>query len=78
VQAALTSHKADSALHAGDAPSAVLRLFKQGLEPFPVSSSSSSTVVGIMAQRLVRRICPNCIDEFVLTDRTAQATGLIT
>ncbi|MDR1314337.1 MAG: GspE/PulE family protein [Deltaproteobacteria bacterium] len=74
VQAALTGHLVVSTLHTNDAPSAVVRLVELGLEPFLVSS----TVVGIMAQRLVRRICPNCIDEFVLTARMALDLGFIT
>ncbi|MDR2613409.1 MAG: GspE/PulE family protein [Deltaproteobacteria bacterium] len=74
VQAALTGHLVLSTLHTNDAPSAVIRLVELGLEPFLVSS----TVVGIMAQRLVRRICPNCIDEFVLTARMALDLGFIT
>ncbi|MDR3154684.1 MAG: GspE/PulE family protein [Deltaproteobacteria bacterium] len=74
VQAALTGHLVVSTLHTNDAPSAVVRLVELGLEPFLVSS----TVVGIMAQRLVRRICPNCIDEFVLTARMALELGFIT
>ncbi|MDR2340265.1 MAG: GspE/PulE family protein [Deltaproteobacteria bacterium] len=74
VQAALTGHLVLSTLHTNDAPSAIVRLVELGLEPFLVSS----TVVGIMAQRLVRRICPNCIDEFVLTAKTALDLGFIT
>ncbi|MDR2353351.1 MAG: GspE/PulE family protein [Deltaproteobacteria bacterium] len=74
VQAALTGHLVLSTLHTNDAPSAIIRLIELGLEPFLVSS----TVVGIMAQRLVRRICPNCIDEFVLTARMALDLGFIT
>ncbi|MDR1164356.1 MAG: GspE/PulE family protein [Deltaproteobacteria bacterium] len=74
VQAALTGHLVLSTLHTNDAPSAVVRLIELGLEPFLVAS----TVVGIMAQRLVRRICPNCVDEFVLTGRMALDLGFIT
>ncbi|MDR1037228.1 MAG: GspE/PulE family protein [Deltaproteobacteria bacterium] len=74
VQAALTGHLVVSTLHTNDAPSAVVRLVELGLEPFLVSS----TVVGIMAQRLVRRICPNCINEFVLTAKMALDLGFIT
>jgi general secretion pathway protein E len=74
VQAALTGHLVLSTLHTNDAPSAVTRLVELGLEPFLVSS----TVIGIMAQRLVRRICPHCMDEFVLTAKTALDLGFIT
>ncbi len=56
VQAALTGHIVLSTLHTNDAPSSVLRLIDMGIEPFLISSS----VVGIIAQRLVRTICPKC------------------
>ncbi len=56
VNAALTGHLVLSTLHTNDAPSAVTRLADIGVKPFLVSSS----VRGIMAQRLVRTICPHC------------------
>ncbi len=56
VQSALTGHLVFSTLHTNDAPSAVTRLLDMGLEPFLVGS----TVEGLMAQRLVRRICKRC------------------
>jgi type II secretory ATPase GspE/PulE/Tfp pilus assembly ATPase PilB-like protein len=56
VQAALTGHLVLSTLHTNDAPSAVTRLIDMGIPPFLVAS----TVQGILAQRLVRRICPSC------------------
>lgn len=56
VQAALTGHLVLSTLHTNDAPSAVTRLLDMGVEDFLVSA----TVEGIVAQRLVRRICPEC------------------
>ncbi|GAB4113508.1 MAG: hypothetical protein Kow00103_05620 [Candidatus Caldatribacteriota bacterium] len=56
VQAALTGHLVLSTLHTNDAPSSVIRLIDMGIEPFLISSS----VIGIIAQRLVRRICPQC------------------
>ncbi|MBI3330476.1 MAG: type II/IV secretion system protein [Candidatus Omnitrophica bacterium] len=56
VQAALTGHLVFSTLHTNDAPSAVTRLIDMGIAPFLVAS----TVQGILAQRLVRRICPAC------------------
>jgi general secretion pathway protein E len=74
VQAALTGHLVLSTLHTNDAPSAVTRLVELGLEPFLVAS----TVIGVMAQRLVRRICPYCSDEFVLTGKMALDLGFIT
>lgn len=56
VQASLTGHLVFSTLHTNDAPGAVTRLLDMGVEPFLVSSS----VEGVLAQRLVRRICPEC------------------
>lgn len=56
VQAALTGHLVLSTLHTNDAPSSVTRLINIGVEPFLISAS----VNAILAQRLVRRICPNC------------------
>jgi general secretion pathway protein E/type IV pilus assembly protein PilB len=55
-QAALTGHLVLSTLHTNDAASAPMRLIEMGVEPFLVSS----TLIGSMAQRLVRRICPKC------------------
>ncbi|MDR1049524.1 MAG: GspE/PulE family protein [Deltaproteobacteria bacterium] len=74
VQAALTGHLVLSTIHTNDAPSAVTRLVELGLEPFLVAS----TVIGIMAQRLVRRICPYCSDDFVMTKKMALDLGFIT
>ncbi|MDR2724734.1 MAG: GspE/PulE family protein [Candidatus Adiutrix sp.] len=71
IQAALTGHLVLSTLHTNDAPSALTRLFDLGLQPFLVSS----TVVGIMAQRLVRRICKYCAETFVLTSEAARDLG---
>ncbi len=59
IRAALTGHLVFSTLHTNDAPSAFTRLIDMGIEPFLVASS----VEGIMAQRLVRTICPHCKTE---------------
>jgi general secretion pathway protein E len=56
IQAALTGHLVFSTLHTNDSFSAITRLLDMGIEPFLVSSS----VIGIAAQRLVRRLCPSC------------------
>ena len=56
IQASLTGHLVFSALHTNDAASALTRLIDMGVEPFLISSS----VIGIMAQRLVRVICKEC------------------
>lgn len=60
VQAALTGHLVFSTLHTNDAPSAVTRLIDMGIEPFLISSS----LLGVMAQRLVRVICPKCKESY--------------
>ncbi|HZL36307.1 MAG TPA: ATPase, T2SS/T4P/T4SS family, partial [Tepidisphaeraceae bacterium] len=60
VQASLTGHLVFSTLHTNDAPSAIARLLDLGLEPFLVTA----TLEGIIAQRLVRRICKVCKTEF--------------
>jgi len=60
IQAALTGHLVFSTLHTNDACSANTRLLDMGMEPFLVASS----VEGIMAQRLVRTICPNCKEPY--------------
>ncbi len=56
IQASLTGHMVFSTLHTNDAPSAFTRMIDMGVEPFLVGS----TVEGVMAQRLVRTICPEC------------------
>jgi len=61
IQASLTGHMVFSTLHTNDAPSAFTRMIDMGVEPFLVSS----TVEGVMAQRLVRTICPECKITFI-------------
>src|SRR5215469_6831027 len=56
IQASLTGHLVFSTLHTNDAPSAITRLVDIGIQPFLVASS----VLAIMAQRLVRKVCPKC------------------
>ena len=60
MQATLTGHLVFSTLHTNDAAGATTRLLDMGVEPFLVSSS----VEGILAQRLVRRVCPDCAQPF--------------
>jgi general secretion pathway protein E len=60
IQSALTGHMVFSTLHTNDAAGALTRLVEMGIEPFLAASS----VVGIMAQRLVRQICPHCREEY--------------
>ncbi|MDO4683855.1 MAG: type II secretion system ATPase GspE [Lautropia sp.] len=63
VQASLTGHLVLATLHTNDSISAVTRLMDMGIEPFLLSSS----LIGIMAQRLVRKLCPNCREEDPVT-----------
>jgi len=60
IQAALTGHLVFSTLHTNDAPTGVTRLVDMGVEPYLVSA----TVQGILAQRLVRRVCDDCADRY--------------
>ena len=60
VQASLTGHLVFSTLHTNDAPSAITRMVQMNLEPYLISDS----LVGIVAQRLVRKICPYCKKEY--------------
>jgi general secretion pathway protein E len=59
IQSALTGHLVFSTLHTNDAASAVTRLLDLGIEPYLVSSS----LLAVMAQRLVRRVCPDCTEQ---------------
>ncbi len=56
VQAALTGHLIFSSIHAGDAVGTLLRLMDLGIEPYLISS----TLIGVVGQRMVRRLCPHC------------------
>ncbi len=69
VQAALTGHLVLSTLHTNDAAGAVTRLGEMGIEPFLVSSA----VRGILAQRLVRKICPDCREEYEADQEVPEA-----
>ncbi|MEY2445234.1 MAG: type pilus assembly protein PilB [Ilumatobacteraceae bacterium] len=60
VQSALTGHMVMSSLHATDATSALYRLIDMGIEPFLMASS----LVGVVGQRLVRKICPSCVTNY--------------
>jgi general secretion pathway protein E len=72
VQAALTGHLVFSTLHTNDASSAITRLLDLGLPAYLIAS----TVVGIMAQRLVRKICRQCERTYELLPEEAEAVGL--
>lgn len=71
VQAALTGHLVFSTLHTNDAISSVLRLEDLGLEPFLIAS----TMRGALAQRLVRRICPHCLERYRVSGESLARLG---
>ncbi len=71
VNASLTGHLVFSTLHTNDAPSAITRLMDIGVKPFLVASSTR----GIMAQRLVRKICASCKEEYQPTDLELRLLG---
>ncbi|MCL6629273.1 MAG: GspE/PulE family protein, partial [Armatimonadetes bacterium] len=60
IEAALTGHLVLATLHTNDAPGAVTRLIDMGIEPFLIASS----VIGVLAQRLLRLICPKCKEAY--------------
>jgi len=72
IKAALTGHLVLSTLHTNDAPSPFTRLIDMGIEPFNVASAVNL----IVAQRLVRRICPECKQEHTYTDEEMHAFGI--
>jgi type IV pilus assembly protein PilB len=72
IQASLTGHLVFSTLHTNDAPSAVTRLVDMGVQPFLVASS----IIAIMAQRLVRLVCPKCKGPDQPSEAEIQAAGL--
>jgi type IV pilus assembly protein PilB len=72
VKAALTGHQVLSTLHTNDAAGAITRLDDMGIEPFLISSS----VIMACAQRLVRRICSNCREEFVPEPEMFERLGM--
>lgn len=72
IQASLTGHLVISTIHTNDAASAVTRLLDIGIEPYLVSTS----IVCVIAQRLVRRICSGCCTEYAPTAERLQAIGL--
>ena len=72
IQSALTGHLVLSTLHTNDAPSAITRLVDMGIEPYLLSSC----IVGVLAQRLVRCICPECKSAYEPSDRELQSIGI--
>ncbi|MFO0724779.1 MAG: GspE/PulE family protein [Myxococcota bacterium] len=72
VQSALTGHLVFSTLHTNDTASSVARLIELGVEPFLLSS----VLAGILAQRLVRKVCTECAVEVVLNEEQIHALGI--
>jgi general secretion pathway protein E len=72
INASLTGHMVLSTLHTNDAAGACTRLFDMGVEPFLVASS----LLGVIAQRLIRKVCVNCREPHTLTDYEMQQMGL--
>lgn len=71
IKLANTGHLTFSTLHTNDAPSAVSRLFKMGVEPFLIANAVNL----VMAQRLIRRLCKECKEEFTPHPETAKGLG---
>ncbi|MGN1204297.1 MAG: GspE/PulE family protein [Lachnospiraceae bacterium] len=71
IRAAITGHLVLSTLHTNDAASSVVRLVDMGIEPYMIASS----LVGIVAQRLVRKVCPMCGEWGPMTDEEAAIAG---
>jgi type IV pilus assembly protein PilB len=72
IEAALTGHLVLTTLHCNDAPSAIARLSEMGVEPFMVSAS----LMGIVSQRLVRRVCPDCRQPYHPSEQELGRFGL--
>jgi len=72
VEAALTGHLVFTTLHTNDAPSSIMRLREMDIEPFLISSST----IGIIAQRLLRRICKECKEEYIPDDEILKFLGI--
>jgi len=70
-RAAITGHLVLSTLHTNDAPSSIVRLVDMGIKPYLVSTS----IVGVMAQRLVRKICTNCKEEYEASEYEKKILG---
>jgi len=72
VEAALTGHLVFTTLHTNNAAGSFTRLGEMGIEPFLVSSST----IGVMAQRLARRLCKNCKEQYQAEDQVCEYMGL--
>lgn len=71
VEASLTGHLVLSTLHTNDAPSAVIRMVDMGIEPYLISA----TVIGVLAQRLARKVCQNCKESYEIKGTELRVLG---
>lgn len=72
IRSAITGHLVLSTIHTNDAPSAIVRLVDMGVEPYLVASSIS----GVISQRLVRKICPHCMEEYEASEKEKRILGI--
>ena len=72
IQAALTGHLVLSTIHTNSAPATITRLIDMGIEPFLIASS----IVCVIAQRLIRTLCPHCKEKYKPTDEELKSIGL--
>lgn len=72
VRAAITGHLVLSTIHTNDAPSSIVRLKDMGVAPYLVSSA----LVGIIAQRLIRKLCIHCKEEYIASDYEKEILGV--
>ena len=72
IRSALTGHLVLSTIHTNNAVGTIGRLLDMGIKPFLISS----TLAGVIAQRLVRKICPNCAEEYISDEREMRILGL--
>ncbi|MBI5196157.1 MAG: type II/IV secretion system protein [Nitrospirae bacterium] len=72
IQSALTGHLVLSTLHTNDAPGSVTRLLDLGIQPFLINS----TLIGVVAQRLVRTVCRHCVEQYHLSENECRMLGI--
>lgn len=72
IRAAITGHNVLSTLHTNDAPSAIIRLMDMGIPSYLIATS----IVGIVAQRLIRKLCNNCKEPYMATDYEKKLLGV--
>jgi len=73
IRASLTGHLVFTTLHTNDAPGAILRLLDMGVEPYLLASC----LKGVIAQRLIRQLCPDCREETDISDKDAEMLGTL-